>query len=198
MIGLTGGYASGKSLAGSIFEELGAVIIDCDTISRDICMPGEPGYARVVQEFGNGYLHKDKTINRAKLGQKIFSDAVSRREIESILHPLIREEIYKTEENAKNNFPLKPIILIAPLLFEGGLYKEMTLNMLVVTSMENQINWGMERDRISRESALERIAAQWPLEKKRALADLEIDNNATVEELRTETENMWKKISNHT
>ncbi len=195
MIGLTGGYASGKSLAGSIFEKLGAFIIDCDKISRDICMPDEPGYEKIVEKFGDEYLCPDKTINRTKLGQKIFSDEQSRQELEAILHPLIREEIYKSEKKAKKNFPSKPVILIAPLLFEGGLYKETKPNVLIVTEVENQIRWGMKRDRLNKESALKRIKAQWPLEKKRALADMEIENNTTAAELETKIESMWKKVN---
>ena len=115
-IGLTGGIGSGKTEASHAFARLGATIIDTDLIARELVEPGRPALAEIVAAFGPAVLDGAGRLNRARLRDRIFSDADARRRLEEILHPRIRDAMLARAERTTAPY----VIFVIPLLFETG------------------------------------------------------------------------------
>ena len=117
-IGLTGGIASGKSTVVLMLKELGASVVDCDVLARNVVQPGTKGLAAVAAAFGPKAIGEDGTMDRAYIGGVVFNDAERKAELEGILFPLIYErideELRRIEEVEKKSF----VFLDMPLLFE--------------------------------------------------------------------------------
>ena len=113
LIGLTGGIASGKSLAAEELKRLGAHLIDADEIAREVVKTGLPAYNEIVKEFGEKILNPDKTINRKVLGNIVFSNTELRRRLERITHPKIRKKIDKYIKEIKGRNPDAIIVVDA-------------------------------------------------------------------------------------
>jgi dephospho-CoA kinase len=183
-VGLTGGIASGKSLVGAMFVKLGATLIDTDVVARDIVALGEPGLAAVRAAFGPGVLLPSGELNRPALRSLVFADDAKRRELESILHPLIRQ---RTREKLAEL--TAPYALVAvPLLVEtsfGGLVDRI----LVVDCPEStQLERLTRRDAIPRTEALAMLRAQVDRAARLKAAHDVIDNSGTSEATRRQVE----------
>ena len=133
-IGLTGGIGSGKSTVAELFRRLGAGIIDTDSISHELTLPGAPGHNAIVSVFGPEYLHDDGSLNRARLRAEIFAHPATKAKLESILHPMIRQRVQ--EELAECGAPY--VILVVPLLIETGAYANLVQRILVVDCPEEE------------------------------------------------------------
>ncbi len=92
-VGLTGGIASGKSTASTLFAELGVTVIDADIIALELSQPGTPQYQQIVEQFGSHYVLADEQLNRPALRKLLFSDAAAKKMLEQILHPAIRQQL---------------------------------------------------------------------------------------------------------
>lgn len=176
LIGLTGGIASGKSLAAEELKRLGAYLIDADEIAREMVMPGLPAYQNIVKEFGEGILNPDKTINRKALGAIVFSNPKLRKRLEQITHPSILEEIDKRVFAIKDKDPKAIIVVDAALLIEVGLHKKMDNVIVVYADEKTQIARLMKRDGLTKDEAKDRISAQMNLNEKKKYADFVIEN----------------------
>lgn len=133
IIGLTGGIGSGKSEAAKIFSSLGVKIIDLDKIAHDLTKKNASGYSSIVDHFGDNFLNKNREIDRKKLRKSIFEDKKIKKDIESILHPLILKECQcqiKTVHNALY------LILVVPLLFETSTYLKLINESLLIDCSE--------------------------------------------------------------
>lgn len=182
ILGLAGGSGSGKSSAAVILSALGAYIIDADRVSRQIVEPGMPAYEKIVSAFGEDILNPDKTLNRKKLGEIVFSDSEKLSVLNGITHSAISEEICRLVSENKD----KPIVIDAPLLFDfPGILALCTKTAVVVAEDELRIKRIMERDGISRELAEKRLASQKPQEYLASLADIVWENNGNIENLRS-------------
>lgn len=181
-VGLTGGIACGKSTVSKMFEARGAHIVDADRIAREVVMPGEPALREVADAFGGAVIAADGTLDRGRLGSIVFGDAAARRKLESILHPRIRAEMARQMEYWAQADPGSLTIVDIPLLFESGLDKLYDFKDIVVVyaTRDAQLERLMARDGMSREEAEKRLAAQMPIEEKRALADVVIDNGGSL------------------
>lgn len=188
LTGLTGGIASGKSLAAEELKRLGAYLIDADEIAREVVRPGLPAYKEIVSEFGDKILNTDKTINRKLLGQIIFADPKLRKKLEQITHPGILDEIDKRIAAIKNKKPHTMIVVNAPLLIEAGLHKKMEKVIVVYADEKTQIERLMKRDGITTDEAKNRIAAQMPLREKKKYADFVIENGEGREKAQVKKE----------
>jgi dephospho-CoA kinase len=183
-IGLTGGIASGKSTVSQEFEKLGAVIIDADQIARELTRPHTPLWRRIIGYFGKEIQREDATIDRSKLGEKIFADETERATLNRMIHPEIKREIdRRCEEIGKE-----------ALLIETGTFREMEKIIVVSASKENQIRRLMTRDGLTRETAKRRIRTQMPLEEKRKYADYVIDTDVSVEETRKQVGKIYGEL----
>ena len=144
IIGLTGGIGTGKSEAAKIFSSLGAKIIDLDVIAHDLTAKNALGYSLIVEHFGNNFLNNKKEIDRKKLRRLIFEDKKIKKEIESILHPLILIECQSQIKTIHNALYL---VLVVPLLFETSNYlKLINESLLIDCSEEIQIERVNKRD----------------------------------------------------
>ena len=163
VIGLTGGIASGKSSVARMLEHMGAVIIDADMLAREVVAPGEPAYQAIVEAFGKDILNPDRSINRGILGRLVFADPEARRRLESITHPAIgrRAEEQLVELRLQGTLV---VFYVAPLLIEAGVTSRVDELWVVYVDNETQLKRLMERDGLSREEGLRKIATQMPMD----------------------------------
>jgi dephospho-CoA kinase len=182
IIGLTGGIASGKSTASQILQAKGIPVVDADKIAREVVEPGKEAYEKVVAFFGSEILREDKTINRPRLGEIIFNDKEKRSRLNEIVHPSIRAEMKRQAIfYIENGFSL--VVLDIPLLFESKLTHMVEQTWLIYADPEVQLKRLMMRDGFSETQAISRINSQMPIDEKRELADVVIENNGSMAEL---------------
>lgn len=196
IIGLTGGIATGKSTVSSILKDKGYIVIDADTIAREIVKVDKPAYGKIVEFFGESILNEDKTINRKQLGDIVFSDRDMLQALNHITHPYIFKDMKKALDKYGNN---NILILDIPLLFEelkeinkyGILFDEIWL---VYADEKTQIERLMKRDKFTKSQALNRIKAQMPIEDKVNQATRIIDNRGNIRKLEKNIERLLKDL----
>jgi dephospho-CoA kinase len=180
-IGLTGGIASGKSIVTRRFAELGVPVIDADVASRNVVQPGTPGLAQVVQRFGVGVLDADGRLDRRALRNLIFKDSSMRRDLDAILHPLIRADMEREAAQAQGPY----IVMAIPLLVEGGSAAKRVDRVLVVDADETlQIQRLQARDGSSEDEAHAILSSQVSRAARLSAADDVLLNTGTVADLR--------------
>ncbi|HCJ10465.1 MAG TPA: dephospho-CoA kinase [Clostridiales bacterium] len=196
VIGLTGGIASGKSTVSRVLKELGAPVIDADLVAKEVIRPGTEAWRELVETFGEDILNKDGTIDRRRLGDKVFADPEAVRRLNEITHPRILEAIgRRLEEYARLGEDAPPgVVIDAPLLIEAGMVDMVDEVWLVVVDQKTQIQRLMARDHFGVEQALNRINAQIPLEKKKRYADVIIDNTGSMRWTRAQVVREWKRV----
>jgi dephospho-CoA kinase len=181
IVGLTGGIGSGKSEAARLFAGLGVPVVDTDVIAHQITAPGQPALLRIAQAFGAGILDAAGALRRDELRQRVFADTTTRKTLEEILHPLIRECV--VQELAKNRVAPYQIIVV-PLLFETGGYANLIHRSLVIDCDEGlQVQRAMARGRLNEPEVRAIMAAQLPRDQRLAIADDVIENNGSLEQL---------------
>ena len=180
-VALTGGIATGKSHVRARFESIGIPTVDADLLARDAVAKGSAGLAAVVRRFGTDVCEADGTLDRRKVGAIVFHDPDARRDLEKIVHPYVRE---MTERWFASLDPERAPFAVAdiPLLFESQ--REGDFDAVIVTACEpeTQLRRLMARDGLGEAEARQRIAAQWPLDKKIANADYVIRTDGTFDE----------------
>ncbi len=193
IIGLTGGIASGKSTVARMLRELGAAIVDADVLAREVVAPGSPALAEIQARFGAAVIQADGSLDRAKLGERVFADAEARRALEQITHPRIaaagQREIARLAQDGAD-----PILYEAALIVEKKLYTWMQGLIVVSVPRPVQVARLMARDGIDEAAAEARLAAQLPLSEKVAVADHVIDNGGTEADTRTQVEALWRRL----
>jgi dephospho-CoA kinase len=194
IVGLTGGIATGKSTVTSMLRELGAYVVDADVWARKVVEKGSQGLAEIVQTFGPAVLLSDGALNRPALGQIVFQDEEARQRLNAITHPKVREGMREETLTYQEQHPDMPIVWDVPLLFEGETRRLVDVTVLVYTPEEVQRVRLMHRDGLSLEDANRRIAAQMPIEQKRALATYVIDNTGSLENTREQVARIWTKL----
>ncbi|MBF6329995.1 dephospho-CoA kinase [Nocardia transvalensis] len=189
-IGLTGGMGAGKSTVARLLVERGAVLVDSDTIAREVVAPGTPGLAALVEAFGSGILAPDGSLDRAALAAKAFADDQARATLNSITHPLVGRRTAEIIAAA----PADSIVVQdIPLLVENGLGALMNLVVVVTADVETRVRRLEQFRGVSREDALARIKAQATDEQRRAAADVLLDNNGDPEDLRPQVRALWEE-----
>ena len=193
LIGLTGGVGSGKSTVAEMLRELGAVIVDADEATHAVYEPGSPGFDTVVREFGQGVVSGDR-IDRERLGELVFRNAEARHQLNAIVHPLVRDWMaQKTAEAAERGADV--VVQDVPLLFENGLERLFSSVVLAYVPEHMQIERLVSGRSLTQERARAIVAAQMPIEEKRALAHHVIDNSGTRDETRAQVRSLWKQIA---
>ncbi len=189
-VGLTGGIASGKSTVERRLAELGVPVINADDSARAVVARGEPGLAAVVERFGTGVLRRDGELDRPALRDLIFRDPGQRRELEAMLHPLIREHMDKQTLGAVGPY----LVLSIPLLVEGGSSRDRVDRILVVDADESQqVERLMTRDSVTEEQARAMLAAQATREARLKAADDVLVNSGSVPELRQAVDRLHQR-----
>ena len=179
-IGLTGGIASGKSTVAQRFIELGVPVIDADEAARVVVAPGEVGLAEVVRRFGSGVLAENGELDRSSLRQRIFTDPGARRDLEAILHPLIRARMEQCAMTAAGPY----IVLAIPLLIEGGSLDRVDRILVVDVDEAVQLKRLMSRDGGTLDQARAILASQASRSARLAAADDVLLNSGSVTDLR--------------
>jgi dephospho-CoA kinase len=178
-IGLTGGIGAGKSSALELFARSGAKTLSLDALAHELSAKGRPVHRSIVRAFGRSILNSQGEIDRRALGKKVFSSRPLLKKLERATHPLIRKEMRRRVSGSSR----RVVVVDVPLLFEGGLHKDFDVTVLVSAKRETRISRVKRRDGLSRAEVLRRICAQMPERKKRAAADVVIDNDGTIARL---------------
>jgi dephospho-CoA kinase len=179
-IGLTGGIASGKSTVAQRFLDLGIPVIDADEAARAVVAPGTPGLADVIKRFGSGVVAENGELDRRAVRELIFRDPASRRDLEAILHPLIRAYMEQRAETAVGPY----VVMAIPLLVEGGARHRVDRVLVVDVDEAAQLQRVMARDGCSLEQARAILASQASRSARLAVADDVLLNTGNVTDLR--------------
>lgn len=193
-IALTGGIATGKSTVSKMLQAKGAYIIDADKIAREIVRPGTQCWKKLKEVLPQDYFDTAGNIKRAELRKAIVQNPELRSIINTITHPeIIRKmESQWTEQITKN--PWQITIFDIPLLFESRLHDRFDLVILVYAPPEIQVQRLIHRDGLNHEEAKKTLTMQMPIEKKKQLASLIIDNSSSIENLNQHVEKLWTQL----
>ena len=197
IIGLTGGIGSGKSSVAEMFKDEGAYVIDFDYLARVVVEPDTPAWRDIVDYFGQGILSPDRTLNRSKLAEIVFSDAQSRKALEGFTHPRIFEKRDTLFKDIKKKDPKAIVIVDIPLLFELRLKKKFDKVILIYVSRDVQIKRAMQRGVLTKEEVEKRLKAQIPIEEKKLLSDYIINNEGSLKNTRDQVRKViseYKKL----
>ncbi len=193
VLGLTGGIGSGKTMVGRMFTQLGAELIDADQLAREVVEPGQPALEEIAEGFGPSVLLPNGRLDRHKLGGIIFADASARARLNAIMHPRIRERMEAAMIARREREGV--LILDIPLLFENARTGLVEKVIVVWVDPETQYRRLIGRGGLTADEARQRIAAQMPLEQKRALADYVIDNTGSREATRQQVEAIYRRYT---
>jgi len=202
IMGLTGGIGSGKSTVTRILAELGATTIDADAIVHEMQAPGQPMLKTLAAEFGDAIITADGALDRKALGAVVFRDERARARLGEIVHaPVIGEMMRRAKAAVDRGDPL--VVLDIPLLFEGrksgrgsGALMRFDATVCVWVEEAVQVARTMARDGCDEGEARRRMAAQLPIDEKRAMADHVIDNSGTPEATRAQVVALVRKLTN--
>ncbi|MFE9706443.1 dephospho-CoA kinase [Streptomyces sp. NPDC005930] len=190
-VGLTGGIGAGKSEVSRLLVEHGAVLIDADRIAREVVAPGTPGLAAVVEAFGEGVLARDGSLDRPKLGSIVFTDPERLAVLNGIVHPLVGERSRALEEAAAED---AVVVHDVPLLTENGLAPLYDIVVVVDADPGTQLDRLVRLRGMTEQDARARMAAQATREQRREIADVVVDNDVPLEELRRRVAEVWAEL----
>lgn len=190
--GLTGGIACGKSTVSRLLAQRGAALVDADEVAREVVAPGSDGLAELVAAFGPDILRADGTLDRERLGARVFSDPAARARLNEITHPRIAVlSLLRLQQARDTGAPV--VVYDAALLFETGRAEAFRPLVVVTAPREVQSARLMARDGLSAEQALARIDSQMPVAEKARRADHVIDNGGTLAQTEAQVEALWRK-----
>ncbi len=195
VIGLTGNIGSGKSTVAEMFRQLGAKIIDADSIARKIVEPGQRTWKEIKDVFGDEVISSDQSIDRQKLGDIVFNDVSKRELLDNITHPKIFDEINNLVNEYEKDHSNVVIIEAALIIEKGGLLDLIDKLILVVVDEDTQTKRIKLRDDIPSDQIQSRIKSQMQISEKKKYADYIIDNNGSVLKTRTQANKIWKEIN---
>jgi dephospho-CoA kinase len=190
-VGLTGGIGAGKSEVSRLLAAQGAIVIDADLIAREVVAPGTEGLAEVVAAFGPGVLAPDGSLDRAKLGDLVFTDADQLARLNAIVHPLVGARMRELEDSAG---PGSIVVHDVPLIAENNLADGYDLVVVVDVPPRIQVDRLVRLRGMSREQARARMAAQASREQRLAIADMVVDNSGSLAELDRQVGDLWAEL----
>lgn len=190
-VGLTGGIGAGKTEVARRLASYGAVVVDADSVARELVEPGTPGLAAVVEEFGAEVLGTGGSLDRERLADLVFADEAARGRLNSIMHPLVRAE-------SQRRFAAAPagavVVNEVPLLVESGLTPSYDVVVVVEAPLELRLA-RLTRRGLSEADAAARIAAQATDEQRRAVADVVILNDGAIGQLDRQVARLWPGLA---
>ena len=190
-VALTGGIASGKSTVSDALVEHGAVVIDADVLAREVVQPGTPGLAAVVERFGRDVLTVEGDLDRPRMGALVFADPDARRDLERIVHPLVRSRAEELERQAAAD---AVVVHVIPLLVETGRQGDFDVVVVVDLDPLTQHERLVARSRFTGEEAAARLAAQAGRGRRLAAAGLVVDNNGSPQQLADAVGRLWSEL----
>jgi len=197
LIGLTGGIASGKSAVAQRLASHGAVVIDADALAREVVEPGTPGLAAIAARFGSGVITAEGALDRPALGAIIFADAQARLDLNAITHPLVQQRARELIAAADAHDPSAVVVYDVPLLLEASAqhgYHRFEKIVVVEAEPATRIRRLVELRGMSEADAARRIASQASDADRRAIADIVIDSNRTLEHTFAQADDLWEQL----
>lgn len=192
VLGLTGGIGSGKSTVSSLLEQKGAVIIDADRVVRELQQPGEPVFEAMVEAFGPGIVAPDGTLDRQAVADLVFGDDEKLKTLNGIVHPAVGVRMAgQLAELADTD---SVVILDVPLLVEGKGRYDTAGTIVVDVDPDLAVQRLVEHRGFTEADARARMARQASREDRLAMADVVIDNSATVADLGPQVDALWRRI----
>lgn len=189
VIGLTGGIGSGKTEVSHLFAKRGVTIIDTDLIARHVVLPNQPAWQTIIEHFGSDILLEDQTLNRRLLRDKIFTNKEERHWLESLLHPLIRQEMHQKIQAAKSPY----VIAVIPLLIETKPNPLIDRVLVVDTTEELQLARTTRRDQVDAAAIKAIMEQQTSRQQRLSYADDVIENSGDLAQLGLAVEDLHHK-----
>jgi len=191
LIGLTGGIATGKSTVAGILAELGASIVDADALAHEVTASGRAAVADIARDLGAEFVLADGALNRPLLAERVFADPELRERLNAIVHPRVHRLI-ELRVAALASQGRRVVVIDVPLLFEARQRYDVDAVWLVYAPERVQIERLMARNGLSCEQAQLRVRAQLPIEEKRRMADVVIDNTQDLDVLRQQVQLLYR------
>jgi dephospho-CoA kinase len=192
-VGLTGGLASGKSFVGETLASLGCKLLKADDVGHQLLQPGGAAFEPVVQAFGKQILGEDGSIDRKRLGARVFENKAELEMLNGIIHPLVFAEENRFFDETEAANPRGVAVVEAAILIETGSYTTFDKLLIAWCPEETQIARAIHRG-MSREQALARLSNQMPLREKLPFADAVIDTSGTKEETAVDVAELYQKL----
>ena len=191
IVGLTGGIGSGKSVAGDFFIELGIDVIDADHVSKNILDDNESAKKLFLEHFGEKFIDKNNNnVDRALLRDEIFKNEDKKEALESIIHPLVREEIFNFIENSKSVYK----IIMVPLIYETNSQDFYDKIVVVDCKEENQIIRASKRDNKTINDIINIMKNQASIDERMSIADEVIKNDSSLDDLKKQVIKVHQKL----
>ena len=190
IIGLTGGIGSGKSVAGDFFIELGIDVIDADHVSKNILDDNESAKKLFLERFGEKFIDKNNNVDRALLRDEIFKNEDKKEALESIIHPLVREEIFNFIENSNSVYK----IIMVPLIYETNSQDFYDKIVVVDCKEENQIIRASKRDNKTKNDIINIMKNQASSDERMSIADEVIKNDSSLDDLKKQVIKVHQKL----
>ena len=190
IVGLTGGIGSGKSVAGDFFIELGIDVIDADHVSKNILDDNESAIKLFLEQFGEKFIDKNNNVDRALLRDEIFKNENKKEALESIIHPLVREEIFNFIENSNSVYK----IIMVPLIYETNSQDFYDKIVVVDCKEENQIIRASKRDNKTKNDIINIMKNQASSDERMSIADEVIKNDSSLDDLKKQVIKVHQKL----
>lgn len=190
IVGLTGGIGSGKSVAGDFFIELGIDVIDADHVSKNILDDNESAKKLFLEHFGEKFIDKNNNVDRALLRDEIFKNEDKKEALESIIHPLVREEIFTFIENSNSVYK----IIMVPLIYETNSQDFYDKIVVVDCKEENQIIRASKRDNKTKNDIINIMKNQASSDERMSIADEVIKNDSSLDDLKKQVIKVHQKL----
>ena len=190
IVGLTGGIGSGKSVAGDFFIELGIDVIDADHVSKNILDDNESAKKLFLEHFGEKFIDKNNNVDRALLRDEIFKNENKKEALESIIHPLVREEIFNFIENSNSVYK----IIMVPLIYETNSQDFYDKIVVVDCKEENQIIRASKRDNKTKNDIINIMKNQASSDERMSIADEVIKNDSSLDDLKKQVIKVHQKL----
>jgi dephospho-CoA kinase len=196
-VGLTGGYATGKSFVAAELEHLGCHLIYADRLGHETLLPSGEAYAPAIQLFGSGILQADGLIDRKALGEIVFENYVLLQQLMDLVHPAVFRLEEKLIAQYAASDPSGIVVVEAAILIETGRYRVYDRIIVTYCSLETQIARAIKRDRVTREQVLSRLGKQIPIEEKRPFAHYLVDTDHTKEDTAASVREIYLDLKNY-
>nr|AAT38567.1 predicted YacE family of P loop kinases [uncultured gamma proteobacterium eBACHOT4E07] len=190
IVGLTGGIGSGKSVAGDFFIELGIDVIDADHVSKNILDDNESAKKLFLEHFGEKFIDKNNNVDRALLRDEIFKNEDEKEALESIIHPLVREEIFNFIENSNSVYK----IIMVPLIYETNSQDFYDKIVVIDCKEENQIIRASKRDNKTKNDIINIMKNQASSDERVSIADEVIKNDSSLDDLKKQVIKVHQKL----
>lgn len=196
VIGVTGGFGTGKSTVLAMFNRLGAKVLDADRIYHELIQPGAAGWKRLVKAFGKAILKPDQSVDRQILGALVHAHPSKRKTLERITHPLVRNEIDRRIAKIHRTHPRQWVAVEIPLLVEAKAFEHVDVIVVVAATRRVQLDRLRRKyPRVSKAHLLRIANNQLPLTVKKKFAHAIVHNNGSRQRTWSEVSRLWKQLT---